>query len=149
MNAGEFSKFDIHFLEAVANVIGSAIERARGDDQLAYQAVHDSLTSLPNRVLFVDRLTTALSRLERNHTTLAVLFLDIDRFKLINDSVGHVQGNEVLVQVAERLRKALRAGDSIARFGGDEFVVLCEDVIDEAEAIRWPNDSTDFTEGPW
>jgi diguanylate cyclase (GGDEF)-like protein len=148
MNDGEFSKFDVHFLEAVANVIGSAIERARGDDLLAYQAVHDSLTSLPNRVLFVDRLTTALSRLQRNHSTLAVLFLDIDRFKLINDSVGHVQGNEVLVLVAERLRKALRAGDSIARFGGDEFVVLCEDVTDEAEAMQLAQRLTDFTEGP-
>ena len=145
---GRFSQDDVHFLEGVANVLGSAIERTRNEEQLAYQAVHDPLTNLPNRVLFVDRLTSALGRLKRHRGALAVLFLDIDRFKLVNDGVGHVRANEVLIEVATRLRMALRAGDTLARFGGDEFVVLCEDVIDEADALLLADRLTEFTRGP-
>ena len=145
---GRFSQDDVHFLEGVANVLGSAIERTRNEEQLAYQAVHDPLTNLPNRVLFVDRLTSALGRLKRHRGALAVLFLDIDRFKLVNDGIGHVRANEVLIEVATRLRTALRAGDTLARFGGDEFVVLCEDVIDEADALLLADRLTEFTRGP-
>jgi diguanylate cyclase (GGDEF)-like protein len=103
-------------------------------EQLSYQALHDPLTALPNRLLFGDRLDHALESLDRKPGLLAVLFVDVDRFKLINDSVGHAKGDQVLVTVADRLRVALRPGDTVARFGGDEFVVLCEDVADEAEA---------------
>src|SRR5207248_6051566 len=103
-------------------------------EQLSYQALHDPLTALPNRVLFADRLDHALESLQRRPGLLAVLFVDVDRFKLINDSLGHAKGDQVLVTVADRLRAALRPGDTVARFGGDEFVVLCEDVTDEAEA---------------
>ncbi|HEV7865418.1 MAG TPA: EAL domain-containing protein, partial [Acidimicrobiia bacterium] len=103
-------------------------------DQLSYQALHDPLTDLPNRVLFSDRLNHALESLDRRPGLLAVLFVDVDRFKLINDSLGHAKGDQVLVTVADRLRSSLRPGDSVARFGGDEFVVLCEDLGDEAEA---------------
>jgi diguanylate cyclase (GGDEF)-like protein len=143
-----FSRDDIHFLEAAANVVGSAIERARSEDLLAYQAFHDPLTDLPNRMLFADRLTNALARLERRGSKLAVLFLDIDHFKLVNDSAGHVQGDAVLIEVATRLQKALRAGDTLARFGGDEFVVLCEDVLGEIEAIGLADRLVDFTRHP-
>ncbi|MDQ1490530.1 MAG: hypothetical protein QOJ23_3044, partial [Actinomycetota bacterium] len=103
-------------------------------EQLSYQALHDPLTALPNRLLFGDRLDHALESLGRRPGLLAVLFVDVDRFKLINDSLGHAKGDQVLVTAAERLRTALRPGDTVARFGGDEFVVLCEDLADEAEA---------------
>ena len=143
-----FSQDDVHFLESVANVIGSAVERVRSDEQLAYQALHDPLTDLPNRILFADRLDHALARLERKPSTLAVLFVDVDRFKLINDSLGHAKGDEVLVAVAGRIREALRPADTVARFGGDEFVVLCEDLADEVEAISVADRLQQFTSRP-
>jgi diguanylate cyclase (GGDEF)-like protein len=104
--------------------------------QLAHQALHDQLTHLPNRALFLDRLGQALTRLGRRHTALAVIFCDLDRFKVVNDSLGHDAGDLLLVDVAARLTGALRAGDTAARFGGDEFVVLCEDITGEQQAIE-------------
>jgi diguanylate cyclase (GGDEF)-like protein/PAS domain S-box-containing protein len=97
------------------------------EDELRHQAFHDSLTGLANRALFVDRLDHALSLTRRTRHPLAVLFIDVDDFKTINDSLGHGEGDAILVDVAERLRGALRAGDTIARMGGDEFAVLVED----------------------
>jgi diguanylate cyclase (GGDEF)-like protein len=102
---------------------------------LAHQALHDPLTSLPNRALLLDRLTQGLARLGRDGTTLGVIFLDIDRFKVINDSLGHEAGDEVLVAVAHRLHRLLRQGDTIGRIGGDEFVMLCEGLTGEEEAV--------------
>jgi len=104
------------------------------EKQLADQALTDSLTALPNRALFVDRLREAVVRLRRNVNGLAVLFLDVDSFKVVNDSLGHAVGDEVLVALAERLREHLRPGDTLARFGGDEFVVLCENLADPTAA---------------
>ncbi|MDQ4134419.1 MAG: sensor domain-containing diguanylate cyclase, partial [Actinomycetota bacterium] len=109
-------------------------ERKRTEEILAFQATHDTLTGLPNRMLFMDRLTHALVRRTRRDAGLAVLFLDLDRFKWLNDSLGHAAGDEVLKAVSARLRQALRAEDTLARFGGDEFVVLCEEVASEREA---------------
>ncbi|MCW3038761.1 MAG: hypothetical protein JWM31_666 [Solirubrobacterales bacterium] len=113
-----------------------AIERKRAEVQLAHQALHDQLTGLPNRALFFDRLGQALTRLGRRDSSLAVLFCDLDRFKVVNDSLGHTAGDRLLVDVAARLEDVLRAGDSAARFGGDEFVVLCEDIAGEQQAIQ-------------
>src|ERR1700688_2820288 len=102
-------------------------QRKRADDRVRHIAFHDDLTSLPNRLMLYQRLDQALSRHRRAGTQLAVLFMDLDRFKVINDSLGHEVGDVLLRQVADRLRAQSREGDTVARMGGDEFVVLVED----------------------
>ena len=111
-------------------------ERKHAEEQLVHQALHDALTGLPNRALFLDRLGLALSRLERRPGLAAVFFLDLDYFKVVNDSLGHSAGDQVLVAVAARLQSSLRDGDTAARLGGDEFAVLCDDLVDEGEALQ-------------
>jgi diguanylate cyclase (GGDEF)-like protein len=106
-----------------------------GQDRLAHRVLHDPLTDLPNRTLFLDRLALALARLRRHQTSIAVLFIDLDNFKVVNDSLGHNAGDKLLVELSGRLRDAIRPSDTIARFGGDEFVVLCEDISDARGAV--------------
>jgi diguanylate cyclase (GGDEF)-like protein len=118
----------------LARALRHAAERKQRENVLARQALHDPLTGLPNRTLFFDRLKQALSRLGRTQTCLAVMFLDLDRFKEVNDEHGHAAGDVMLATVARRLAASLRGGDTAARIGGDEFVVLCEDIDGEAEA---------------
>jgi diguanylate cyclase (GGDEF)-like protein/PAS domain S-box-containing protein len=115
-------------VERMSPLAAIAIERKTFEDRLAYQAQHDPLTGLPNRVLFVEFLTLALARSQRRQTTSAVLFLDLDRFKNVNDSLGHDAGDELMKQLSTRLCAAVRPGDTVARFGGDEFTVLCDDL---------------------
>jgi diguanylate cyclase (GGDEF)-like protein len=100
------------------------------------QLLRDPLTGLPSRLLFSNRVTQALDRLQRRRGShVAVLFLDLDRFKVINDSLGHAAGDKLIVAVADRLRHALRRHETVSRFGGDEFAILCEDIRDEQDAI--------------
>jgi diguanylate cyclase (GGDEF)-like protein/PAS domain S-box-containing protein len=109
-------------------------ERKMLEQQLTHQAFHDPLTRLPNRALFMDRLGHALTRTGRQDETVAVLFLDLDNFKAVNDSLGHKVGDQVLVAVGQRLLESVRPSDTVARLGGDEFTLLVEDVRDLEDA---------------
>lgn len=112
-------------------------ERKQVEKRLLHDALHDPLTSLPNRTLFMDRLEHAIHLAQRyNEFSFAVLFLDLDRFKIVNDSLGHVAGDRLLVAVAQKLQAQLRVGDTVARLGGDEFVILLENLHDPSDATR-------------
>jgi diguanylate cyclase (GGDEF)-like protein/PAS domain S-box-containing protein len=110
-------------------------ERKRFEQQLEHQAFHDSVTSLANRALFRDRVTHALDRQARDHEPISVLFMDLDDFKTINDSLGHAAGDQLLFEVGARLRRCLRAADTAARLGGDEFAILLEDSEEGVQAV--------------
>jgi diguanylate cyclase (GGDEF)-like protein len=116
-----------------------AIERKRTEVQLAHMALHDHLTGLPNRSLFDDRLEHALQRRRDAQRGVAVLFIDVDGFKRINDSLGHSAGDAALREAAVRIRSAVRPHDTVARLGGDEFTVLCEDLDGEGDALSIGN----------
>jgi diguanylate cyclase (GGDEF)-like protein/PAS domain S-box-containing protein len=131
-----FSGEDVNFLQAVANVLADAIDRVRTEEETRRRGLHDPLTGLPNRTLVLDRIAHALARGDRSEGSVAVLFLDVDNFKIVNDSLGHRAGDNLLRQLAARLSDAVRPADTVGRFGGDEFVVLCEDVTDEPMALR-------------
>jgi diguanylate cyclase (GGDEF)-like protein/PAS domain S-box-containing protein len=130
-----FTPQDVHFVQASANVLADAIERHATDQALRHRVLHDPLTGLPNRLSFVDSLGEALKRSTVSGSPVGMLFLDLDNFKLINDSMGHHAGDELLQAVAPRLRAHLRPGDIVARFGGDEFGILVDRLADEDEAV--------------
>ncbi|MDI3514067.1 MAG: hypothetical protein PWP40_1296 [Rhodocyclaceae bacterium] len=112
-------------------------ERKRAEEIISFQAYHDQLTHLPNRVLFKDRLELAIAQAQRRNGALAVMFIDVDRFKLVNDTFGHAEGDALLRAIAARLSATLRRGDTLARLGGDEFTVLLPDIArpEDAEVI--------------
>jgi diguanylate cyclase (GGDEF)-like protein/PAS domain S-box-containing protein len=133
----EFTATDQRTDAAVGGIVVNftdITERKLADEALAHQALHDPVTGLPNRRLLADRLELALARGERNGSRVGVLFFDVDHFKLINDSLGHPAGDRVLQELAGRFRAGARDSDTVVRFGGDEFVLVCEDLTDIAEA---------------
>jgi len=127
---------ELTLLQRASALASIAIERRRFESTLEHQAHYDPLTGLPNRSLLHSRIADALRRSARLASGVAVVFIDLDRFKVINDSVGHALGDELLRLVAERLRTPLRPGDTLGRFGGDEYMVVCTRVGDETEARR-------------
>src|SRR3954468_19608540 len=120
-------------------------DRKRAEQELAFLAYHDKLTGLPNRQMFEELLTLAIARAKRNDLAVAVLFLDLDDFKLVNDNLGHAAGDELLQQVAERLRASARETDIVARQGGDEFLILLSDIERQREtSVHSPRENAEL-----
>jgi diguanylate cyclase (GGDEF)-like protein len=130
-----FGRSDAALMEAVTHVLGDALERRRSEEDARHRALHDPLTDRPNRTLFTDRLRQALLR-QAGDGVVGVFLLDLDDFKRINDAVGYAAGDELLQALGPRLREALMLSDTVARFGGDEFAVLCEGLRDENDALQ-------------
>ena len=128
---------EVAFAESVADMLEAATGKLDAAEASCHAALHDSLTGLANRSLILDHLELALARARRRSTLVAVIFFDLDDFKRVNDTLGHVAGDELLVRIAERLRAVVRPADTLGRWGGDEFVLVCEDLerVSEAPAI--------------
>ncbi len=127
---------DTVFLQAIADILAGVHDRRESERRIRHQALHDPLTGLPNRALLRDRLEHALARAARTGGQVGAIYIDLDQFKVINDSLGHETGDALLQLVAPRLAAELRSADTLARLGGDEFVVLCDDVEDPAGPLR-------------
>jgi len=148
---GEFTSTPLVEDGEVKGVFGIArdiTERKKAENTIRRLAYHDALTGLPNRALFEDRLGVALAQARRNRRTLAVMFLDLDRFKVVNDTLGHSGGDKLLKSVAEDLQSILREGDTLARVGGDEFTVLLPAIRNQGEAIEVAERILDVLRGP-
>jgi diguanylate cyclase (GGDEF)-like protein/PAS domain S-box-containing protein len=131
-----YTEADQELLQFVAAQVATAIERMQLHEQLQYMAQYDALTGLPNRQLFHDRLESALVRAGRNAGGVSLLFLDLDKFKQVNDQYGHAAGDLLLYEVAQRIKSRVREADTVARIGGDEFVVLLESATTPGDATR-------------
>lgn len=128
---------EVRFITAATHAVGGMIQQHHAEEQLRHHAYHDALTGMPNRMLFMDRLAQRLALGERQKTShYAVLYLDLDRFKTVNDSLGHALGDQLILEVSRRLHACMRPGDTVARLGGDEFTILLEDVDDPTDALR-------------
>jgi diguanylate cyclase (GGDEF)-like protein len=131
-----FDRDDALFLEAAAGIVAATEARSRAEGSMRHQAMHDPLTGLPNRALLQDRLQHALARAARGQECVGALFIDLDHFKVINDSLGHDVGDELLIQVTARLTALLRDSDTLGRLGGDEFMVIAESGSDPTQHVR-------------
>jgi len=129
-----FSEEDVNFLQSVGNILAVAIERKNAEDRLAYLAQFDALTGLPNRHLFLNRLTLTMAHARRSGLPMAMLFIDLDRFKLVNDTQGHSAGDKLLKEAARRLTQCIRSGDTACRFGGDEFGAIVSELSKPGDA---------------
>ena len=137
---------------AIVHLLGvqeDITERKQVEESLEHLAYHDELTGLPNRTLFTDRLNVALAQARRSKQSTAVLFLDLDRFKVVNDSIGHSAGDQLLQSTAERLTSLVREGDTVARMGGDEFTVLLSDIVGVEDAIEVAERAVEACRVPW
>jgi diguanylate cyclase (GGDEF)-like protein/PAS domain S-box-containing protein len=135
MSVREPTAIETSLIDVTIRIAGIAIERKRAEDQIRFLAHHDALTGLPNRSLLKDRLTQAILQTQRHNPWVSVVFIDLDNFKTINDSLGHTVGDELLKAVANRMVGCVRATDTVVRLGGDEFVILLVDQVASLEAI--------------
>jgi diguanylate cyclase (GGDEF)-like protein len=132
----DWLKVEIDALQTAAKILGAAISRQVTEEKLIYLATHDYLTNLPNRLLFEDRFRQAQARSERTGKRFAIVSIDLDRFKIVNDTHGHQIGDQVLYEVAKRLTVAIRGTDTCARIGGDEFAIIAEEIHDKDDVLR-------------
>ncbi|MHB8184178.1 MAG: putative bifunctional diguanylate cyclase/phosphodiesterase, partial [Candidatus Desulforudaceae bacterium] len=143
-----FSDFCVHKQCFVTLILRDITERKRYEETIWHQAFHDILTGLPNRMLFKDRLTLAMAHAKRNNKGLAVLFLDLDRFKLINDTLGHNVGDQLLYYIGMRLQNCVREDDTVARMGGDEFTLLLPEISKAEHAAKIAHKVTEAIRQP-
>jgi diguanylate cyclase (GGDEF)-like protein/PAS domain S-box-containing protein len=146
---GQPDESELYLLEMASRMAAVAIEQRQLTDRLTYQAHHDTLTTLPNRSLFEDRLQQAIATARRNSAMIGILFIDLDQFKLINDTLGHSSGDTLLQQVTQRLSGAVRPSDTLARTGGDEFAVIVEPLSDPSGASRVAHKLLDVLKDPF
>lgn len=133
-STGQWSEDDVTLLNIMSEILGNAIARVESEKLISHMAYHDALTKLPNRNLLYDRLKVAMAHAIRSKNMVAIIMLDLDGFKMINDSFGHQMGDLLLKAVAERLMQCLREGDTIARMGGDEFIIVIPDLAQTEDA---------------
>lgn len=145
----QYTTDDLAFLESIASVLSSAQKRISTEREIRHQSLHDSLTGLPNRSLMLDRIQHAIDTLKGSQETASLLLLDLDDFKVLNDSLGHQSGDRLLEEVASRLRVLVNESDTVARLGGDEFLILCENRESPMEALDLSNRIRDSFKVPF